>query len=277
MPFRIRYGNRDVARNFKCSSSMSLAGAKRRPGRDWGERYIEVASGGLVEFGGLSNQGRPIVQFMHQTVKQFVIGPWCKFQLLGNNIGMFVTENGHSFISKYFFVNSDFEDHFIHHAREPKMTTEFSQYDFFSTAPKHHDFFPYGVSSMAELAVVAGLQVCVNDTYEADRPCIRLNSAGILSLLLAAIKPTEYEEPIVTKKNIDETTSMARLLVAKGLSIDENSDGFVEIVRQLWTKEYFGAARCLVPEYESLAVVLVDAISRPSMSQKAARFQRTSS
>lgn len=259
---------------LKCSSTKSLADAQNRlkkhsaqdldkPGRGWGERYIKVASGGLVEFGGLSSQGRPIVQFMHQTVKQFVIGPWFKFQLLGNNLGMFVTENGHSFISKYSFATSDFEARFFQHARQAEMTTGFSQYDFFSRAPSTHQIFSFGISSMIEWAVMAGLQLCVNDAYEADRDCIRKKSAGLLSLLFAT--STKNGRPVSAEKSIDETINMAGMLVANGLSIDENNDGFVEVVRRMWKEKDHGTSRCLVPEYEQLAVVLVGAISRSSV------------
>ncbi|KAL1864544.1 hypothetical protein Daus18300_007559 [Diaporthe australafricana] len=129
---------------LKCSSAKSFIDAKHKlneypqmplqgSGLKWAERYIKTASGGLVEVGGLSEQGEPILQFMHQTVKQFVEGPWFKIQLLGNNLGMFVTENGYSFIAKYLFVHTVLGSRFVRHARAAEATTGFSQSIMYST------------------------------------------------------------------------------------------------------------------------------------------------
>lgn len=274
---------------LKCSNSKSLLEAKEKlkkgsqsflqgPGLEWGERYIKVVSGGLVEVNGLSARGN--VQFMHQTVKQFVLDPRFKLQLLGNNIGMFVTENGHSFISKYLFVKSYFKTRFFYHAREAETTMGFSQYDFFTTASQYHyasfrRAFPHNAPSVLAMAVFAGLQLCVSDAYDADRCCIERNSASLVSLLLNMDRVTFDGDSFVfcgdslrldtsTEQNKEETwdrmTNMADVLVEKGLSIDENDDSVVEVARRVSRGGQQAAVPEWFPAYASLAVILVGAI-----------------
>lgn len=251
---------------LQCSSAKSFTDAQRQlipgsgirlqaGGLERGEHYIKVVSGGLVEVGGLSVEGSPIVQFMHQTVKQFVVSPWFKFQLLGNR-GMFITENGHCFISKYLFINSLFRDRFFFHARKAETTTGFSQYDFFSTAPADHlisrDRHRYG--SLVAMAVLAGLQLHVRDAYEADRCCVRRNSAELVSVLLNAV-----EEKYVENK-MDGILNMAEILIGMGLSIDGSDSSLTwATANTLWTRQISSA-----PVFEDLLVILVGVIPRPS-------------
>lgn len=274
---------------LKCSSSRSVRDAEERVkqnshmlGSDWGERYIKTVSGGLVEFGGRSRNGEPIVQFMHQTVKQFVLGPWFRLRLLGSNVGELTTENGHSFISRYLFVKMDFDGSFSYHAREAEVTTGSSQYEFFSTAPRDH--FPFGpvrnrryMPSMIALAVFAGLQLCVSDAHGADQGCVQRNSTTLINTLLDSDK--ERKE---TGETLDNIISMAEVLVAKGLSIDPLDNGFLEVLQRMWNKTWpelqensYGLHlgrnsplpqrlySPIKPEYEQLACILADAISRP--------------
>lgn len=266
---------------LECSYSKSLADAQNRlkgnskvslhgPGPEWGETYIKVVSGGLVEVSGLSHEGKPIVQFMHQTVKQFVLSPRFKLQLFGDNVGMFVIENGHSFISKHLFIDPLFDDRFFYHAREAEITTGFSQYDFFSTAPRdHYSFvhrrFPLFFPSMIAVAVLAGLQLYISDAYEADRRCIQRNSAKLLPLLVDADMKRKKGQ------NIDVTIKMAEVLVAKGLSIDESDYGLWQIIQRMWQPDH-GAGLHLIPEYGRLAVILADAIARPRASTELSSF-----
>lgn len=243
------------------TSQMPLQGA----GAEWaqeGERYIKVVSGGLVEVGGLSVEGKPIVQFMHQTVKQFVVGPRFKFHLLGNR-GMFITENGHCFISKYLFMNSLFEESFFYHAREAETTTGFSQYDFFSTAPPDHliSHDRNRFQSVIAMAVVAGLQLYLRDAYEADRCCVRQNSGELVSILLNAVeqrKTLNVFESRQTEYETDDVLNIAEMLVAMGLTIDGSVSW---VTKYLWNRRASSE-----PVIEDLAVVLVGAIPRPRPS-----------
>lgn len=275
---------------LKCSNSMSLAGAKENlnkgpgsqiplPGTEpeWGERYIKAVSGGLVEVGGLSAEGKPIVQFMHQTVKQFVLGPRFKLQLLGTNVGTHVTENGHSFISKYLFVESHFGNRFFYYAREAEATTGFSQYGFFSTALQSHYVSFSGVVSerlpcVLAMAVLSGLQLCFSDAYEADRCFIQRNSESLVSLLLVAqrlmLDSSTFRDDTFLLEGSDERIkdgaqwdriiNMADFLVANGLSIDD--DQLLDVVRRMWEANHRDRAPVWFSTYESLAVTLVGAL-----------------
>lgn len=236
----------DAKRKLKPFLRTPLQGSRLKRA----ESYIKFVSGGLLEVGGLSVDGEPIVQFMHQTVKQFVVGPWFKYQLLGNR-GMLVTENGHCFISKYLFINSlqVSADRFFYHAREAETTTGFSQHDFFITAPPdlRISLDPHRFRTLTAMAVYAGLQLCVRDAYEADRCCVRRNSAAIVSVLLNVVEERQAED------KTDDILNMAEMLVAMGLSIN-GSEASLE-----WVGNGYKSSAVM----DDLAVILVGTIPRP--------------
>lgn len=166
---------------LQCSYSSNITDAESRmmqntrlplhgPRLEWGERYIKVVSGGLVEVSGLGDGGRPVLQFMHQTVKEFVESPRFRLQLLGKHTGRFVRENGHSFIAKHLFFQlprkrtPTINELFFYHARESETTMDFSQYYFFATAPSFFPIlrveFPHTLPSLVEKAVFAGRVSC---------------------------------------------------------------------------------------------------------------------
>lgn len=275
---------------LKCSNAKSVADAQKRlnqngqmsldaSGLDWGERYIKAVSGGLVEFEDLTEEWTPNVQFMHQTVKQFVLGPWFRLQLLGTNIGALTTENGHSFISKYLFVTSGFDRSFSYHAREAEVTTGFSQYEFFGTVPPM-GLFSTGppkadertLSTMIEVAFLTGLKLYLNDAYNADRDCIQRNSAKLINLLLDSLKGYNWE---ALESDHWDISTMAEDLVAKGLSVYEAGSGLLEVLQYMWDEQDEQRRVKMGPgnlpirivfrgDCEQLAYVLAGAISRPN-------------
>lgn len=238
----------DVQPHFAPSSRRSPKGSELRRA----ERQIKALSGGLVEVGGFSAGGKPILQFMHQTAKQFVVSPWFKFQLLGNK-GMFVVENGHCFISKYLFYNSLLGERFFYHAKEAEASTGFSQHEFFSTAPEGHCISnePDPFQSMITMAVFAGLQLYIRDAYDSDRSCIQRHSADIVSALLRAIHERQK-----WGGEMDDILNTAEMLVGMGLSITDSRDGGLMVV----TKGIWKGNRESEPVFEELAVILVGAI-----------------
>lgn len=254
---------------LKCAPAKLIAEAKRKlkedskmppPGlwMEWGERYVRALAGGLVEIGGVSDEGEPVLQFMHQTVKQFVEGPWFRYQLLGHNVGTFVTENGHSFIAKHLFVLSVLTDRFVRHAREAEATTGFSQYDFFSTAPPNYlssvrNARLIRLPSMAVVSVSAGLQLCVRHAWEADPSCIQRDSAKILSTLCGEAKLHDDED------GIDRILNMTKLVVEKGLSIDGADESLLDIAKSTWSAN----SRCK-SFFENMALILLDAVKLAS-------------
>lgn len=243
----------DAQRMLSNGSRMSLPGPGL--GLDQAKQYFKFVSGGLVEVEP-SVEGRSIVQFMHQTVKQFVVSPWFKHQLLGNR-GTFITENGHCFISKYLFVHSLSADRFLYHAREAETTTGFSQFEYFSTAPPdyHRGRDPLNFQFLIPMAISDGLQLYVRDAYEADRGCVRRNSAQIVTILLNAVEKEE---------KLDCILNMAETLVATGLSIDGSNGSLTWVIKGLWNGHDNSA-----PAIEDLAVILVGAIPRPRPSTEA--------
>lgn len=253
----------DAQRRLLTGSRMPLQGAQL----ERAERYIKFVSGGLVDIGGVSVEGKSIVQFMHQTVKQFVMDPWFKFQLLGHS-GMIITENGHCFISKYLFTTSLLEDRFFYHSREAETTTGFSQYDFFSTAPSDHCIISrddHESRSLVAMAVFAGLELYIRDAYDVDRCCLELYSTEIVSALLKEVEKRPTED------KMDDILNMAEMLVAMGLSIKESDDNLTSV-----TKSFWDWGRSLTPADENLAVILVGAIPSPGPSTRASFSQSAS-
>lgn len=99
------------------------------------------------------------------------------------------------------------------------------------------------------MAILKGLKLYIRDAYEADRQCIRRDSAEIVSILLNAADTTQ------TKDTITEMFNMAEMLVTKGLSIDGSDGNLKWIARGL-----------LNPVMEDMAVILVGAIQCPRPS-----------
>lgn len=246
------------------------------PRLEWDESYVKVVSGGLVEVGGLSEKGKPVWQFMHQTVKEFVENPCFRFLLLGNNNGKFVTENGHSFIAKHLFVSANINKLFLHHAQKSESTTGSSQYDFFATAPHHFygvvrpkDTGPDFFHSLIDLAVFAGLQLCIGDAHKANPRCIRQNRNDLVRILLRSIAGPQGQ---VESMDLEHIAGMAKFLVAKGLTIDRNVEGLQLVVQRIWdrydallgvTVTGIAHRNSPLPEYERLAVILVEAFTLP--------------
>lgn len=180
---------------------------------------FKMISGGLVEMISLAKV--PFLQFMHQTVKDFAMSPEFKFQTLGTSVGRFVKENGHSFIAKYSFVKSVPNGY---HLEESEITTGFSQYDFFKTAPEiFWKSFPRRKQSIVELAVAFGLQLCIDDAHDADPRCIKQYSDDIAWLLYNQLRYELKNEKRL--RGIERLMDMAESLVAKGMQVETNSDG----------------------------------------------------
>lgn len=272
-----------------CASSKDYAEAVRRLEKsqrdleeypvasrlEVGERLIKVVSGGLVEIGGLSDSGKPVWQYMHQTVKEFVEDPCFKFLLLGNKTGKVVTENGHSFIAKHLFVLANIDKLFLYHAKKAESTMGFSQYDFFATAPQYFygdiiPKLPYAdvLYSLVELAAFSGLQLCIGDAFKADPCCIQRSHRDLIKIMFeGAAGPLGQVESV----DLEHITDLAESLVAMGLVIDENLQGLRLVMQRMWGHPHAlyglstrgGAHRNdPLPQYERLAVILVEAFPR---------------
>ncbi|KAK0704423.1 hypothetical protein B0H67DRAFT_648863 [Lasiosphaeris hirsuta] len=74
--------------------------------------------------------GNGSLQFMHQTVKEFVQNPEFKHKALGS-LANVTTENGYSFLCKVYIVRGEIQDA-GRYAREAEITTGTSQYSFIS-------------------------------------------------------------------------------------------------------------------------------------------------
>lgn len=200
-----------------------------------------LISGGLVEVVEFGNPSKPLLQFMHQTVKDFVMSPFFKVDTLGAKMGRFVKENGHSFIAKHSFVScSDLwklrqlgqdpcplpirsvplplpvPESLLYHARESETTTGSIQFDFFKRENKNGNL-------LVLFAVQLGLLLCIDDLYKADSDCIRCCSADLVGVLCRQLDLPQRDlkrhdgiEQYLTSEEVESTTRMAESLVAKG-------------------------------------------------------------
>ncbi|KAK4448922.1 hypothetical protein QBC34DRAFT_100924 [Podospora aff. communis PSN243] len=154
-----------VALQVSRSSSFSLAKKQALSSSPYRHQQfteeIHTISGGLVE---VVRQSGPedqrffsasdvhSLEFMHQTVKEFVQDPEFKHRVLGN-LASIALENGNSFLFKAYFLGGgagEFTATAVagYYARQTEITTGRSVYRFISEAPKSH--FPARWTSASE-------------------------------------------------------------------------------------------------------------------------------
>lgn len=254
-----------------------------RPGGSWGEHHVNFLSEGLIEVsttlsdGSPAARGKRLVQFMHQTVKEFVQDPRFKVQILRSERARHVRENGHSFIAKHAFVTSNLGDRFGHHARASETTMGFSQYAFFATAPRdYYSSFdgldPSSPRSLIDVAVRACLQLCISDAYDADQLCIRNHPRDLVALLWeraqerAQAATSDWKElrnkMMISLAPIDVILDMARLLLAKGLVLKNCVNSLFHLLNGTNTQWSFDIVIMHAPdsELDQLAVILVEGL-----------------
>lgn len=221
--------------------------------------YIKLISGGLVEVGGHSADGEAVLQFMHQTIMEFVQDPRFRVQILGAERGRLVRENGHSFLTKHALVKSKADSLFFTHARASETTMGFSQYALFATAPQ--GIFLSGpnsfLGSLIEVAVYKGLQLCISDAYDADQLCIRNHPRDLVHLMNVRIQSEaeEYSEKYLASAM--QMIDMAKLLLAKGLVLQSCMKSLVTLVRDSQTAWITSHGRLAL---EELAKILVEGL-----------------
>ncbi|KAM0812584.1 putative NACHT domain-containing protein [Seiridium cardinale] len=114
---------------------------KKALGTDHARMTIHNACGGLLEVRKSGIKDCPhIVQLMHQTVREFVLGARFKSTMLEG--ARFRHENGHSFLSKYYLTGTilsasvppyEHSTVIARHLKEAEMTTGTSQFDFLTS------------------------------------------------------------------------------------------------------------------------------------------------
>ncbi|UKZ73736.1 hypothetical protein TrVFT333_001386 [Trichoderma virens FT-333] len=95
------------------------------------EGQLRVISGGLLDVVAANDQNS--IQFMHQTVEEFVERPQLKQIVLGDD-SRETYENGHSILAKYYLLISD-QSRAFYHARAAEQTTGRSLHTFISSIP----------------------------------------------------------------------------------------------------------------------------------------------
>jgi hypothetical protein len=80
------------------------------------------------------NDGTPQVEFMHETIKEFVEDIQFKALILEKWRANFTKENGHSFLASYYFITRSMNKSSIYHARQAEVTTGLSQYNYYAQA-----------------------------------------------------------------------------------------------------------------------------------------------
>lgn len=186
---------------------------------------VRMLSGGLVEVivteDNTTQRADPRVdrkslQFMHQTVQEFVQDPEFKHKVL-DNAASITFENGNSFLFKAYFLGlpsrCGFPDSHTEiaaqYAREAEITTGRSQYTIISDAPRIHfpvgRHFPHHADSKAydeaeqstisplKFAVFYGLDLYIRDIPNSTPNRLKLGSPfRILVAMLQQERRTEY-------------------------------------------------------------------------------------
>lgn len=232
------------------------------------KQYLETTTGGLVEVvmstSGIENP-KANVQFMHQSVQDFVQSSDLKSISLGASRARLVVENGYSFLSKYLFTHPHASSKsraanfaaFGLFARKAEHTTGYSQIKFFQPQPGE-TFLPslledhlggqplcvgfqeifidsIQIRSVIELAVVHGLKLCLDDALKEDPQCISRQPAkhrpDLVGLLLMCTLQPSAPHGVSGRLLAVDT---AEFLLAKGLSVSNNITGLGLMIKLLW-------------------------------------------
>jgi hypothetical protein len=175
---------------------------------------IESRCGGMVEI--LDTEAGPtIVQFMHQTVKEFFHKPDTKQVILGN-FGMSARHNGHSILTQYYLSakpsderSAEFLSLAMFHARQSESTTGLSQATFLnsikddnfnSRIARRPSYGQYRLDTLLALAVTADLRLYV--TEELKKRPILSKMQPKMSLLHTVVQHTmlNQEQPTTYPK-----------------------------------------------------------------------------
>ncbi|CAG9947930.1 unnamed protein product [Clonostachys rosea f. rosea IK726] len=134
----------DIIRMLDCSKVRNLYEARIRARRvshitrgyveTYGDDgYVRMLSGGLIDIVH-HHDGTPQVEFMHETIKEFVEDIQFKALILEKWRANFTIENGHSFLASYYFITRSLGKSSIYHARQAEITTGLSQYNYYAQA-----------------------------------------------------------------------------------------------------------------------------------------------
>ncbi|CAH0002185.1 unnamed protein product, partial [Clonostachys byssicola] len=200
---------------------------------------IKIISGGLIE---LTDDGKSCyLQLMHQTVYEFVERPQFRHSLLGLR-GKITIQNGHSFLSTWYFYRSIAHNHeiaskttsgnitftgsdrieLVFHAKEAERTTGVSQ----------HSIFTSGVVIEAwpllMFAVAVGLRLLVKDILSENADAIAQCDSGLLPAILYSLQKG-FCKPI-------EAIQMTSVIVKNGYRTREDWDGILSLFHQIWEK-----------------------------------------
>jgi hypothetical protein len=177
---------------------------------------IIALTGGLIEIDRTWNG--PQVQFMHQTVQEFVEDPEFKVLLLKNGRARITHENGHSFLARHLLLtqphvrNNDLGKH----ARLAEQTTGCSQFELFSPAKVIGGF-----RSLIAFAVYAGLYLLIRDAHSADAEYVNRQSGDAIEALIRACESSYGPEDAI---------EMAVYLLEKGFKAENHLDAFQYIL-----------------------------------------------
>ncbi|KAK4443325.1 hypothetical protein QBC34DRAFT_488405 [Podospora aff. communis PSN243] len=216
---------------------------------------IHTWSGGLVEIKLQNGISRP--QFMHQTVLEFIMGPWFKRIVVGDHMTTILHESGHSFYTKYWLAHRAIEarEHtdlglFAHHAVLSEGTTGKSQYRFLSTIRfRDLQVFDHGtrfhpasdrLNPMRDylfllLAASFGLNLCLRDWVERNGR-LQLGSPEdrwpLLSSLFFFPPSGKFEARYL---------DTAQILFDNGFRITQDPHFFPRVLAELWASRLKGA------------------------------------
>lgn len=186
-------------------------------------QFIESGKGIKVENGhSISNglQTSETLQFMHETIREFVQEPQFKHIVLGFRARI-TAENGHSLLAKYKLCRGELDDSLILHMREAEKTTGFSQYSLLSTSsiklPWPH----------LMIAVAAGLRLYLKDALEKDENILVDADDPLLTAIITSLDRGWSDS---TKAG-----DMLMFIVDNGYQVESDRDGLIALMERIWS------------------------------------------
>jgi hypothetical protein len=269
---------RSLLEAVNCSSSQNYPDGKNRLLRfrnkcaTWSSNHFEsqlqVHSGGLLDL--VASDDGPSVQFMHQTVQEFVERPQFKQIVLGDR-SKEIHENGHSFLTKYNLLLPD-PAQAAYYARAAEQTTGRSLSVFISSisfksllSPSPSDPYPFFLYKAVQpsaliFATYSKLQLYLMDELQTKSSLFSTSKEPLLSCLVASLVNDHLnccEDDIMPTMNT---------IINNGYRLSSDRHVFGHLIAVLWTvKPLDSMHRTRASWVVSLIKILLDHGLNPNM------------
>ncbi|KAI0891157.1 hypothetical protein F4806DRAFT_506984 [Annulohypoxylon nitens] len=165
------------------------------------------------------------VQFIHQTVREFVCQQQFKRAILGQSRARRTNENGHTFLAKFYLATVSRSDS-IYHLRKHELTTGHCLKDFIDSIPT--DEFRlnfksnFGADGPLSLAVGAGLQLFLEETLRREPNVFKNTKENLLSGRMIYFGLADSKSEAARNLFAQTNLNLTRFLLKNGYTLSQD-------------------------------------------------------